>query len=578
MRVLLATSLVLALFNPRADAQVGAPWLIVPTTSSEADQAVGGSAAAFHRELWDRGIEVWSPERAAARFEEQGSAPAVRLSDEELLDWEERSRAAIFPLAAGDYAEALDQLAEAQELSRRAPEHLNRDPRRAQQVLDTCLYMVRALQQTGSESLSASLARECRQLVLRGEASKRMHPPEVLLTLERVDQARVKQTGAIRVESEPSGCDVRINGLVFGQTPVEVEALFPGQYRVQVECEPGRPSRVHRANVGFERVDVFVDARFDSVVKTRPFLHLRYANVDAEAQHRLEDAEHLASRLPAGALLLIREIRSDTIELELVRGEPSRQQSLVRVKAGPDGPAAGDLALAARALIEGQCKDFSDPAAPDLPCLREEDAPQAGAPSKRELRLSRRTPRGQWIAGVALASAGSASLVTGYALLLPLKNTAEDWADQVSASSLETASTQQRWLDLRGAILFTSVGGGAALVAAMPLVLPKYEKPPWWAWLSGGLGLGLGAASVALGVTADRAPSSGCESGTLLLDEVRGCVSRGENLSFAFLFGMTAAPALTVPLVYLFRKGDSAVEPSVEVSSRRVYVSLRGRF
>ena len=159
-----------------------------------------------------------------------------------------------------------------------------------------------------------------------------------------------------------------------------------------------------------------------------------------------------------------------------------------------------------------------------------------------------------------------------------MKSTAEDWADQVSANSMETAPTQQRWLDLRGAILFTSVGGAAALVAAMPLALPKHEKPPWWAWLSGGLGVGLGAASIALGVTAESAPSAGCESGTLSLNEVRTCVSRGENLSFAFLFGMTAAPALTVPLVYLFRKGESAVEPSVEISHRRAYVSLRGRF
>jgi hypothetical protein len=574
MRVLFATSLLLGLSIPRADAQIGASWLIIPTTSATATSRMDATARAFHRELWDRGIDVWSLERAANRFEEMASAPAAQLSEGELQEWEQRSNAAILPLASGDYAEALIQLAKAQELSRRAPEQLNRDAIRAQRVLDTCLFMVRALQQTGSASLAEGLARECRELVLVGEPSSRMHPPEVRQTLARIDEGRAKQTGAIFVTSNPPSCDVRVNGLKLGETPLEVTELYPGRYRVQVECANDSPGRVHETEVRFERVDVFVDARFDEVVRTRPLLHLRYENAQAELRDRVSDAETVAQVVPAGALLLMHESEADIVELVLLRGEPAELHAMVRVKGGAEGPTPGDLALASRALIDGDCTDFSGPEPRTLSC-RDETPPVEG-PTARDLRLARRTPRGQFVTGITLASAGSATLVTGYLLMLPRANTAEEWIAQID-SATET-SDQQRWLNLGSAILGTSIAGSAALVAAMPLALPQYEKPPWWAWLSGGLGLGLTAASVALGVTAYAEPSDGCTSGAIARPDAQTCVRRGEHVAFAVLTGLTAAPALTVPLVYLFRKSDKNVEPTVEVGRSRGYVGVRGRF
>jgi hypothetical protein len=292
----------------------------------------------------------------------------------------------------------------------------------------------------------------------------------------------------------------------------------------------------------------------------------------------LADAQTIARVVPPGALLLVRETQPGIVEAELFRGATPERQAIVRIKSGPTGPTAGDVALAARALIDGDCRDFSDADLPAQQCPEEERIAEPEGPSGKELRLARRMPHGQFVAGVAIASVGSASLATGYALLLPLKNTAEKWVANAETTSGGAPPEHQRWLNLRGAILYTSVGGGAALVAAMPLALPKYDKPPWWAWLSGGLGVGLAAASVALGVTAESEPSGGCEDGTIMRDEIRTCVRRGENLSFAILLGTTAAPALTVPLVYLFRKSDKKMEPTVEISRGRAYVSVRGRF
>jgi hypothetical protein len=563
MRVLLATALVLGLSVSQAGAQAGAPWLIEPT------------ARALRLELWNRGIDVWSLDRAAGRFEEQGSKPPTELTDQQLQDWKARSKAAILPLASGDYAEALEQLSEAQELARRAPEQLNRDPERAREVLDTCLYMVRALQQAGSSSIAEGLAQECREQVLKGEPSTRMHPPPVLQALARVDEARVKQSGVIAVQSEPPGCGVRVNGVLLGDAPLEVTGLFPSQYRVQVECEPGQPSRVYETEVGFDRVQVLIDTRFDGVIGTRPILHLRYPSVEAEMQNRKADAERISEVVPAGALLLMREMSPGIVELELRRGSPTELQALVRVKAGAQGPTSGDVALATRALIDGECKDFSDPEVPTIECGKKAPAPPAGAVATEP---DRRMPRGQFIAGLTLATAGSAALVTGYVLLLPRKNTAEQWIGEVDDPSVDSPPSQQHWLDLSSAIVWTSSLGAAGLVAAMPLVLPKYEKPPWWAWLSGGLGVGLTAFSIAYGVSSEAEPSSGCADSSILPADARTCVKRAEHVSLAVLTGVSAAPALTVPLVYLFRRADKKIVPTVEVSGSRGYLGVQGRF
>jgi hypothetical protein len=191
--------------------------------------------------------------------------------------------------------------------------------------------------------------------------------------------------------------------------------------------------------------------------------------------------------------------------------------------------------------------------------------------------LVQRPPRGQFIAGLALAGVGTAGLITGYVLLAPRVNVANAWIDQVDAGAGDT-SEQQKWLNFNAAIALTSSIGAAALIAAMPLALPKKRKTPWWAWFSGGLGVGLAAFSIAYGVTADSEPGIDCIKAQVDTTQVRTCVRRGEQVGLAILTGLTAAPALTVPLVYLFRRSEKEIVPSVEASRLGGRISVRGRF
>jgi len=72
----------------------------------------------------------------------------------------------------------------------------------------------------------------------------------------------------------------------------------------------------------------------------------------------------------------------------------------------------------------------------------------------------------------------------------------------------------------------------------MPLALPKRAKTPWWAWLSGGLGVGLAAFSVPYGVTAEPKPSTSCSDLRITSPGAQTCVRRGEQTSVAVLTGV----------------------------------------
>ncbi|MGB8225147.1 MAG: PEGA domain-containing protein, partial [Polyangiales bacterium] len=387
--------------------------------------------------------------------------------------------------------------------------------------------------------------------------------------------ARAEQTGALVVTSEPAGCTARINGLPMGKTPAEVSHLFPGQYRVQVECEPDRPGRVHIAEVDAGLTKVFVDTRFDGIVQTRPMLGLQYANASDQKRFHNDDAAQIANVVPAHSIVLMSMPSAELIELERWTGTPLQRVALARIRTAPDGPTRGDIALAARTLVEGTCMNWAALPPTVLAC---EDGSAMVEAHPDQVRPATRRPRGQLISGLALLGAGSASLVTGYVLLAPRSRVSEDWYNSLTAGGQGSASLQQKWFNMGTGIMTTSAIGAGALVAAMPLALPNRAKTPWWGWLSGGLGVGFAAFSIAYGVTTDPGPDTSCSSLVSDSNDARACVKHSERVSLSVLTGVTAAPLLTIPLVYLLRRSKTKIEPNVELSRAGGYVSLRGAF
>jgi|GEM_PF-3419901 len=173
---------------------------------------------------------------------------------------------------------------------------------------------------------------------------------------------------------------------------------------------------------------------------------------------------------------------------------------------------------------------------------------------------------------------GGVLFTAGYVLLGPRARASEDWVGALDAGGQGAASSQQRWFNMGVGIMATSSSGAAALVAAMPLALPNRVKTPWWAWLSGGLGVGFAAFSIAYGVTAEPGPDTSCASLVPDSDDARACVKHAEQVSLSVLTGVTAAPLLTIPFVYLLRRTGANIAPGVEVSRAGGYVSFGGIF
>jgi hypothetical protein len=578
MRLTSLTFLSWSLLVSSVAAQGESHWLVVPSHSGAPADWMDAVVSDLRKELVGQGIAVWSQKRAATEVELKVSAPASKLDDREVRRWRSLSDSAVNDLAEGNYERALNKLNSAQAMSRKAIEELNREPEPARRVLDTCLYIVRAELATQSESRARAVARECRQLVPRREPSPQMHPPAVTDLLNRVDALQAKQTGELRVESTPSGCAARLNGLLLGETPVSIGDLFPGEYRLQVECSTGARGRVHAVTVGAGKTLHRVDQRFDEVIETRPSLSLSYRSSSEEREHRVLDARRLAIEIGAGAVVLVSMPTTGTLEAELIEiegADSSVPVALARLSVGGNRPIKSDLRAAARTLTDRRCMDFTSPEPVALPCRGGEAV--ASVPAAIDSRPTGRRPRGQFIAGLTLVGVGIAGLATGYALLMPRSDAAVSWVNEIDNGGQDT-SAQQKWFDLRGAIIATGAVGSAALVAAMPLALPEREKTPWWAWVSGGAGLGFAAFSIAWGVTAEAEPSTSCSAQGLDTFEVRSCVNRGQHTSVALLTGLTSAPLLTMPLVYLFRPSRARLEPQVVVGPSGAHVALRGQF
>ena len=121
------------------------------------------------------------------------------------------------------------------------------------------------------------------------------------------------------------------------------------------------------------------------------------------------------------------------------------------------------------------------------------------------------------------------------------------------------------------------VGGGlgsALATTAIPLLMPEADATPWWAWVGGVAGLGLVAYSVAEGISA----GSSVDSGVGFTEAIaRDKIARERPIDRSLLLSMTAAPLVTMPLVYLIRP-KSKVTASVQIDRRNTIVRLSGSF
>lgn len=333
--------------------------LVLPVSIGDEDPTIVAARAETLATSIPSGThEALRLEDARRRFEEIGSAEPSTVSDRDIDQWLRLSRESVRHLARTDYAAARATLLEAQRLSDRAAEELNREQTRAQQVLDTCLYEVRSYVEQG-DPRAEPRALECRRLVPRVAPTTHNHPPEVLELLARVD-ARLAESppGTLRIESAPSNCVVRLNGVELGITPLVSDDLAPGEYRAQVECERGERGRVHRIRVGQGTSEVRIDTRFDQSVRSDTVLRLAYRDSSAADRHRFADTLRVGELVGAAEVWLVAS-EGDAVRIDRVAVRPAR------VLASVIAPGAAS-ASAIDAVVSGRSVDLRGDTTRDL--------------------------------------------------------------------------------------------------------------------------------------------------------------------------------------------------------------------
>lgn len=583
-RVAVAALLLLEVSSADAQQPLGSAatkrWLVVPALDGERSareatgiEAVHRAAEALRTELVLRGESTLAPDRASEQFEALGSAPAPDVSQTDIDRWVARSRAAVRYLARADYKAARRELKAAQHLANRAAEELNREAARAQQVLDTCLFMVRAYIETKNTEEARRQARECRQLVPRVEPSAFRHTPEVRDLLAEVDaQMASEAPGTVAVTSDPAGCLFRINGVEVGRTPLDGIELPVGLYRMQIECDPGERGRIHRVRMVSGANRLSFDGAFERAVHSRPVLHLSYPSTDAWGE-RMAHAAHADAVLGGERELVVSRLGGSTLRID--SNGDGLEPASVWIPAGAGAPDTDDVGRALDALLAGRSIDFTG-AHPLARASWQAKPPEATPPPPSrasppavavEERESSPRPREQRIAGWTLFGLGVASVGASIGLHV--------WRGELGerfVRSPASLSDAERWNDVRIAVWTTAAFGGAAVSASMPLLLPDRRRTPWWGWALGALGLGLTGYAIYEGVT-----MTGCPEPFIADDAaVRACVERGQAAGRLSLALAGAAPLLTVPLVYLIR--PLRAEPSVSVSTGGAVVQLRKVF
>lgn len=583
----LTTALLLASVSAlasSADAQ-DARWLLLPAgDTGEPPRGIEPHFETIAEELRERGVYVLAYDEARALFEARASADATAASESDLDIVAREANAALVHVATGRNEQARRSVSRVLERAERALESLNRETDSARYVLNACLYLVRAMLDSGNRDAALTRVLECRRLVPDIAPDPHDHPPAVLSLLREAEtQLATEPTGTLRVTSRPSGCAVFVNGRRLGETPYTISDLPPGEYRVQAECGGDRRGRVHRIVLAAEATTVHVDSRLDGVLRSRPELALAYGAPDSAEQHRFYDAIAVGRPLDAAAVLLITKPGSDVLRLDAIDVQARRVLASVRVSTrGSRRDVARRLAEAVQALTSSRSVDLTgdepaplEPWAPPPPPAAPADASprevaSTGAPASGGTLASDRVMMPSTAGGSAAiddegasdAGAGGpptlAGFVVGGAGVVALGVTWGLWAhlgsqaDHFGAAFPEDPdylARQRRFDDAQIPVLITGGIGGVALTTAMPMLLPRADGAPWWAWALGGAGAIVAGAGIVV-----LAGEGECVD--------MGCTRRDPNGVLGATLLFHAAPLLSVPIVYLVR-GDGGGEAPV---------------
>jgi hypothetical protein len=524
------------------------PRAIVLRTVPEVDPP--GLAQAAEEIEWRLGRERTVLEQAAVArlLGERHSSEATAATPDDFDALARESETALEHVAFGRRKAARQAVGRILERAQGALETLNREARSARRVLNSCLYLVRALADGGQEDAALRQSIECARLVPDMSPSASEHPPNVRDLFRRAKaQIESGPHGSLRVESQPtSSCDVFLNGRRLGRTPFVREHLPTGEYRVQVECEEsGRPGRVHRIILAAEPREVVIDTRFDVALRTAASdIRLSYDSPRAENRRRLADALRVAAIVDATTVYLVTPESQDIARIDRLRVAKREVVASVRVPLTSAG-LEGDVAKRAVShLLAGRSVDLTGPVEeeartwkPPRPVRRvvRRDVDLGERPPVHEPERSGRITWPGWF----LTGIGVAALGVGWGLQgVWFSRHSDVQAADPTSPGFDTL--RQRREDIEAPALAMATTGTLFAVAGLPWLVSG-EGARWWHWTLGVAGLAGVATGIGIGSQEGK-----LDNGT-----------RKRRVPLGPLVALSSVPFVAVPIVAISVRDDS---------------------
>ncbi|MDD9932618.1 MAG: PEGA domain-containing protein, partial [Myxococcales bacterium] len=513
---------------PPGRVQADGARLVLPSVvvvEGEVDPAPRVAAGHIAHRLAEGGARLMPAKRARTLFEQRGSTSPLTVSHTDLDALARDTQMALYHVASGLPGRARQDVERAITRADKVLESLNRESLAAQQLLDACLYLVRAHLQKRERKRAAEQALECRRLVPDIEPDGTMHPPDVIGILAEAEAAlRHRRPGSLRVESVPSGCAVFVNGRQLGTAPLELPHLSPGEYRLQAECEQGRAGRVHRVTIGSTRVVKRIDTRFDGAVQTSLDIGLRYVSAEQQRTLAHQHAVEVGRVVGAEEVWLTLQVHGPgaggrVVQVHRIRVRDGALIAAVRMRMGEsEAFATATLDAAMRDLHEGVKRDHSVEGSAELgdvsrvaavtrsqapalveaaqavPETPEEEAARSGVEAIDD--LEGEPDDDGWsppVASLVVGGTGAATMLVSWGLYGRHLDLELTYSDQKSSG----ADYSQTLDDLESFELIpvaVSATGGVLMASSLPWLLPPEDELPTWTLVVGGTGLAAGVA------------------------------------------------------------------------------------
>ena len=403
------------------------------------------------------GEEALGGEALARRLERLVSRPAgAEAKPEDLQQLVTEGRRFFIE---GQFNDAIKILARAQQALQANPALVATDQRLRTSLYQAILYLAHARLRLGK----TNEARRLVTAVLRGfperTLSRARYGPELVALHEEVrrDMGKLPRAG-LTIKTRTPGCSLFLNERYVGISPITVNGLYPGSYRLFLQ-RPGQRGRVHMVQLFGKDLSLELDLDLDRALDTAGRVSLVYADHETRERWQVRHAATLARRMGAARVILLEQEELDgnpALGATLVSAGEGTALRAARISLAPSKEAPSRVTRLARFISTGEATDGLE-VHMGLAAMEQESGSGSGRGAFGWLR---------WVSlGVAVAG-----LAAGIPLIMV--------DGQKTCDTPEGVLCPEYMDTLAGGAALTAVGGAAAVAAGVFFYLHARAEAP----------------------------------------------------------------------------------------------------